>query len=73
MRDGNYDRAYALAERALSRLRGTGNIYEAYAFYDAGRSLAELGQCDKALTYLDRSEEIQGQRKEIDQARENCA
>ncbi|MBA2536219.1 MAG: protein kinase, partial [Actinobacteria bacterium] len=73
MRDGRYDDALVLAERALSRLRGTGHIYEAYAYYDAGNSLAELGQCEKALTYLDRSEDIQGQRKEIDKGREKCS
>lgn len=73
MRDGRYDDALVLAERALSHLRGTGHTYEAYAYYDAGNSLAELGQCEKALTYLDRSEDIQGQRKEIDKAREKCS
>ncbi|MDQ3668873.1 MAG: tetratricopeptide repeat protein, partial [Actinomycetota bacterium] len=73
MRAGRYDDALVLAERALSHLRGTGHIYEAYAYYDAGNSLAELGQCEKALTYLDRSEDIQGQRKEIDKAREKCS
>ncbi len=73
MRSGDYDAAYALAERALGRLRGTGDIYEAYAYYDAGRSLAELGQCPKALDYLNRSEQIQGPRTEITQARAKCA
>jgi eukaryotic-like serine/threonine-protein kinase len=73
MRAGDYERAYALAERALGRLRGTGDIYEAYAYYDAGRSLAELGECSKALEYLNRSEQIQGSRAEITQARATCA
>ena len=73
MRAGDYDTAYALAERALGRLRGTGDIYEAYAYYDAGRSLAELGQCSTALEYLNRSEQIQGPRAEIAQARATCA
>ena len=73
MRGGDYERAYALAERALGRLRGTGDVYEAYAYYDAGNSLAHLGQCPKALEYLDRSEQIQGQRSEITQARARCS
>jgi tRNA A-37 threonylcarbamoyl transferase component Bud32 len=73
MRAGDYERAYALAEEALATLRGTGDIYEAYAYYDAGRSLAELRQCPKALDYLNRSERIQGRRTEIDQARANCS
>jgi eukaryotic-like serine/threonine-protein kinase len=73
MRDGDYDRAYALAERALTRLRGTGDIYEAYAYYNAGNSLTRLGQCPRALEYLSRSEQIQGERSEITQARARCS
>ena len=73
IRSGNYPRAYALAEEALGTLRGTGDIYEAYALYNAGRSLAEMGQCGKALPYLNRSEAIQGRRTEIDQARAKCS
>ncbi len=73
MREGDYAGAVTLAERALTKLRGTGDIYEAYALYDAGNSYAELGQCDKALSYLDASEAIQGQRREIDEARAKCS
>ena len=48
LRGGDYERAYALAAEALDRrLRGTGDIYEAYASYDAGAALARLGQCDE--------------------------
>jgi serine/threonine protein kinase len=69
---GDYEEAAQLAERALTTLRGTGDTYEAYAYYDAGAAYAALGQCDKALPYLDRSEELQGKRKEIDRARREC-
>jgi eukaryotic-like serine/threonine-protein kinase len=72
LRAGQYAQAASLAERALTRLRGSGDIYEAYAYYDAGAAYAALGQCDKALDYLDRSEAIQGKRKEIDRARKAC-
>ena len=73
LRNGDYERAYTLAAQALDgRLRDTGNIYEAYASYDAGAAAAQLGRCDIALPLLDRSEEIQGQRDEIDEAREQC-
>jgi hypothetical protein len=37
-----------------------------------GKALAELGRCEQALRYLDRSEELQGHRKEIDEARKRC-
>ena len=72
LNEGDYEQAAALAERALTTLRGTGDTYEAYAYYDAGAAYAALGQCDKALPYLDRSEELQGKRKEIDRARKQC-
>ena len=73
MRNGDYETAVALAEQALTRLSGTGDIYEAYASYDAGNSYAELGDCARALPLLDRSEEVQGQRREIDEARATCS
>jgi serine/threonine-protein kinase len=73
LRDEDYERAYTLARQALDgRLRGTGDIYEAYASYDAGAAAAALGRCDVALPLLDRSERIQGQRREIDEARARC-
>jgi hypothetical protein len=37
-----------------------------------GKALAELGRCEQALRYLDRSEELQGQRDEIDDAWAKC-
>ena len=73
MRNGDYETAVELAERALTRLRGTGDIYEAYASYNAGNSYAELGDCERALPLLDRSEDVQGQRSEIDEARAKCS
>jgi eukaryotic-like serine/threonine-protein kinase len=72
---GDWNAAAALARRAYPALRGTfsdGFRYEAYVNYDRGRALAELGRCQQALTYLDRSEELQGHREEIDEARARC-
>jgi hypothetical protein len=46
--------------------------YEAYAEYDLGAALVGLGRCDEALPHLDRSQELQGRRKPIDQARRAC-
>ena len=37
-----------------------------------GKALAELGRCEQGLTYLDRSEDLQGPRDEIDAARAKC-
>jgi Flp pilus assembly protein TadD len=64
--------AERLAREALRALRGSGELYEAYAEYDLGVALAQLGRCDEALSHLDRSQELQGKRKEIDRARKIC-
>jgi hypothetical protein len=37
-----------------------------------GKALAELGRCQQAVRYLNRSEELQGHRHEIDEARKKC-
>jgi hypothetical protein len=70
---GRWAEAEAAARQALTKLEGTGELYEAYAYYDLGRALVEQGRCDEALLYLDRSEQIQGNRKEIRQARKRCS
>ncbi len=73
MNDGDYESALPLARRAYRSLRGSGQLYEAYAAYNTGKSWIELGNCNKGLPLLDASEEIQGQRSEIDQARAQCS
>ena len=70
---GRWAEAEAVARQALAKLEGSGELYEAYALYDLGRALVEQGRCDQALPYLDRSEQIQGSRREIRQARQRCS
>jgi serine/threonine-protein kinase len=70
---GRWAEAEAVARQALAKLEGSGELYEAYALYDLGRALVEQGRCDEALPHLDRSEQIQGSRKEIRQARRRCS
>jgi Flp pilus assembly protein TadD len=72
LRAGDYAGAERLARHAVSALSGSGQLYEAYAEYDLGAALARLGRCDEALQHLDRSQEIQGERVEIDAARSLC-
>jgi predicted Ser/Thr protein kinase len=72
MREGNYAEALPLAQRALASLEGSGDIYEAFANYNVGRSLIELGRCEEGLPYIDQSEQLQGHRSEFDEARAKC-
>jgi hypothetical protein len=75
LRDKLWDEALQTQRRALPPLQGTYTDdfrYEAYAAYNMGKALAELGRCDKAIPFLDRSEELQGHRGEIDKARKLC-
>jgi serine/threonine protein kinase len=75
LRSGDWSSAWTTVKPALKALRGTyadDFRYEAYAYYDAGKALAELDRCDKALPYLDRSESLQGSRSEIDEAQAQC-
>ena len=72
LRQGDYAGAERLARQAVAALRGSGEDYEAYAEYDLGAALVGLGRCDEALQHLDRSESLQGYRKEIERARKAC-
>jgi len=72
LEEGAYAGAERVARQAVAALSGTGELYEAYAEYDLGAALAGLGRCDEALEHLDRSQEIQGHRKEIDRVRKEC-
>jgi tetratricopeptide (TPR) repeat protein len=73
--EGRWEEALRTQRRALDALEDTYSDdfrYEAYAAYNMGKALAELGRCEQAFRYLDRSEELQGQRDEIDDARAKC-
>jgi tetratricopeptide (TPR) repeat protein len=75
LEDGEWEEALRTQQRALPALRDTYTDdfrYEAYAYYNMGKALAELDRCQRALRFLDRSEELQGHRREIDEARERC-
>ena len=75
LRRGDWSEAARLARRAYRPLEGTyadDFRYEAYVNYDLGKAFAELGRCQQALGYLDRSEQLQGSRREIDEARASC-
>jgi eukaryotic-like serine/threonine-protein kinase len=76
MNAGNYAAAVDPARRAVAILEGTysaDNQYEAYANYNLGRSLVETGDCASGLPYLERSEQLQGARSEITNAKAQCS
>ena len=69
MQDGRYDEALPLLEQAVRALRGIGpdDPYEAYANYNLGYTLIQLGRCKDALKPLRRSDRLQD-RTELDEA-----
>ncbi|HZB35405.1 MAG TPA: serine/threonine-protein kinase [Gaiellaceae bacterium] len=69
---GRWAEAEVVARQAVGKLKGSGELYEAYAEYDLGRALAEQGKCPEALRHLNRSEQLQGHRSQIDDARSKC-
>lgn len=76
IRQGRYEEAIPPIERSLQLSSGTGWLVEAYASYNLAFARLKLGRCDDVAALLDRSEEIQGRRKEIDrlrrEARKTC-
>jgi eukaryotic-like serine/threonine-protein kinase len=69
---GDWERALALSQQALSSLRDRDRTYEAYANYNIGKSLAELGRCEEALPYLERREQMLGPHPDVTAARQQC-
>jgi len=76
MQAGDYNGALPLLEQAVTALQGTGSLDEAYADYNLAYTRFALGNCNGVGDLLDRSQEIQGHRKEIERlrhdARKNC-
>jgi eukaryotic-like serine/threonine-protein kinase len=72
MRAGDYAGALPLLEQAVQKLNGTGALDEAYADYNLAYTRFALGDCTDVLTLLDRSQQIQGHRHEIDQLRHDA-
>jgi hypothetical protein len=69
LQEGRYEEAVPLLEQAVAGLAGSGELAEAYANYNLAFARRALGQCDGVVDLLDRSEEVQGKRKEISSLR----
>ena len=72
LNDGDWERALQLARQALPALRNRDRTYEAYANYNIGRALAELGRCDEALPHLERREQLLGSHPDVTAAKQQC-
>lgn len=72
MQAGDYEGALPLLEQAVSGLSGSGSLAEAYASYNLAFTRFALGNCDGVVDLLDRSEALQGHRKEIDRLRKDA-
>jgi TolA-binding protein len=53
-------------QQAVQRLQGVGpsDPYEGYANYNLGYALYQVGQCSDAVTYLQRAQQLEPDRKE---------
>ena len=69
LREGDVNGALPLLESAVSKLEGSSTLAEAYASYNLALARFSLGSCDGVAELLDRSQAVQGERKEIDQLR----
>ena len=56
----------------MQKLDGAGTLAEAYADYNLAYTRYALGQCTDVLPLLDRSQAVQGRRKEIDALRRDA-
>ena len=72
MQTGDLTSALPLLEQSVAALAGSGSLAEAYASYNLAFTRFALGRCDGVLPLLNRSESVQGERKEIDRLRRDA-
>ena len=72
MQAGRYEEALPPLEQAVAGLSGTGELAEAYASYNLAFTRRALGRCDGVLELLERSQQVQGERKEISRLRKEA-
>ena len=69
MQAENYEGARPLLEQAVAGLAGSGSLTEAYASYNLAFTRFAMGECSGVLELLDRSQAVQGERREITRLR----
>jgi tetratricopeptide (TPR) repeat protein len=68
MQQGDYQSALPLLQTAVQQLAGQQDLTTAYANYNLGVTLIQLGRCDEAMPYLEASWQLQPGRHEVKQA-----
>ena len=70
MQQGNFAAALPLLQQAVQKLQATGpaDPYEAYANYNLGFTLLQLGQCAAATSYLQRADQLEPHNPQVHQA-----
>jgi serine/threonine protein kinase len=64
MQAGDYTGALPLLQQAVAKLNGVGFPSEAYANYNLGYTLLQLGRCSEAMPYLQTAAHLEPQRHE---------
>jgi serine/threonine protein kinase len=64
MQAGDYTGALPLLQQAVAKLNGVGFPNEAYANYNLGYTLLQLGSCSEAIPYLQTAARLEPQRHE---------
>jgi serine/threonine-protein kinase len=68
MQAGDYAGALPLLQQAVAKLSGVGFPNEAYANYNLGYTLLQLGSCSEAVPYLERAQQLEPKRHEAKDA-----
>jgi serine/threonine-protein kinase len=64
MQAGDYNGALPLLQQAVAKLRGVGYPIEAYANYNLGYTLLQVGRCSEAVPYLETAKQLEPSRRE---------
>jgi Flp pilus assembly protein TadD len=70
MQRGDFAGALPYLQQAVQKLQGTGpgDPYEAYANYNLGFTMLQLGQCDAAVAYLQRADQLEPHNQQVQNA-----
>ena len=64
MQAGDFAGALPLLQQAVTKLSGVGYPNEAYANYNLGYTLLQLGRCNDAVPYLQQAQRLEPHRSE---------